>query len=107
MYVKFCACGREGQFLPSFAIQVRNVGIQGASPTTISLSVKHMDDESEQVTITVNYDLSINEDRLARLMSFHIVDYPDCDIISKDEFREIVGPSHIIDYKNNRLIPRG
>lgn len=106
MYVKFCAATQDGQFVPGFAIEVRNVCIQGAGESSINLDLKHMDGESERVTIAVNYDMSVGQDKLERLMSFHIVEYPDCKIISKDELRAIVGPTGIIDHARNRVIPR-
>lgn len=92
MFVQISHCDEDGQYLHGFAVEVKNVTLAGVITEGFQFDIIHMDGEKERLVVGGQpyRDIVFNELK-TRVMQVRIVDYPDSNIVDKDEFRAKVG----------------
>ena len=96
MFIYFLPYTGEGQYAPSFALEVKSVNFHGATNDGWLIDLDHIDDEQERILVCAKPYGNFEVGEHKRISSFSIVEYPATRIITKLEFHELCGKGRFL-----------
>jgi hypothetical protein len=93
MFIAFSTCDDDGQFTPGVAVEIKTMKLYGLTNDGILFDICHLDGEWERILMGCQpySEFHIGEGHLKTIMHVSIVDYPACNIITREEFRAMTG----------------
>jgi len=94
MYLNIITCDQEGQFLPSFSLEVKVFHIHGFTRGGMFVDLTHMDGEKERIFLEGSPEpfSPMKVENLARINSITLYStYPATQVVTKEEYRARVG----------------
>ena len=106
MFFLSCSCAdEEGQFLPSFAVEIHHFSIHGIDADGIIMDIVHTDRSSERMLLKTEDTRPfafMEMGAVANLNTISIIPYPTGgDLLTKDEWQDRIKPWKVCDKGEN------